>query len=57
MTDRADPGRSVHTQPDVALFAHRRLAGVQTHAHSNLSIVRPPVPGKLALGDDGGRDG
>src|SRR5262249_53129567 len=51
-----DAGRANDVEPEVALFAHVRLAGVEAHAHPQLASVRPRVVVQRTLRVDRGRD-
>ena len=53
----ADPRRAHDVQPDVALVADGRLAGVQPHPHADLRVLGPRVVAQRALGRDGRLDG
>ncbi len=43
MTRRADPGRAMHVEPDVALVGHLRLAVVEPDPDTDDRPVRPGV--------------
>ena len=51
---RADAGRHVHVQPDVAIVGAHRLAGMDPDRHSHLRRLRPLLRIQRAL-DVGGR--
>ena len=57
MARRADPRRADDVEPEVALVADRRLAGVQPHPHPHRRAVGPRVGLERALGGDRGADG
>ena len=52
----ADPCGPVHVDPDVALLADDRLAGVDAHPHADVFAVGPVVRRERALGRDGRGD-
>ena len=54
MAGGTDPRSAHDVQPDVALFADRRLARVQAHAHANLRPAGPGVVAQRALRRDRG---
>ena len=56
MAGRGNASGAVHAEPDVALTADRRFAGVHAHAHAQLCVARPLVRGKRTLGVDGRAD-
>ena len=56
MRERADSLSTVHSQPDVALAVHQRLAGVKAHPDQHLDASRPRVSGQAALRLRGGGD-
>ena len=56
MAGRRDAGRAHDVQPEIALLADVRLAGVEPHAHAHRAPVRPLVVAEGALGVDRGRD-
>jgi hypothetical protein len=51
--NRSDPRRAVHSEPDVPLLAHQRLARVQAHSHAYLTALRPVVYCKRTLRANG----
>src|SRR5881397_2175683 len=55
--DRADTGRSMHRDPDVAVFRRVGLTRMETHPDRDRSFVRPPMFGERALSGDCGCDG
>ena len=54
---RADARRADDVEPEIALFADRRLARVQAHPHAHLLPSRPLVGRERALGGDRPGDG
>jgi len=57
MRGGADAGRSVHGEPDVAVFCdERRLARVDPDADAHLGLRRPRMARERALRVDGGTD-
>ena len=52
----AEPRRTHDVEPQVALTAQSRLAGVQAHPDVDLDAVGPVVPGVRALRLDGRGD-
>ena len=48
---RADPGRAVHVESEIAaVVTDRRLASVQSHPHAHHGVGRPGVNGEGTLG-------
>jgi hypothetical protein len=45
----ADPRSAVHADAHVALLAYPGLARVQSHAHLDVDVLRPPARGEIAL--------
>ena len=56
MTRRADPGRAMDVQPDIALRRAPRLAGVEAHPVAHRDPVGPGMAGDRELPIDGGLD-
>ncbi len=54
---RGDPRPAVDTESDIALTAHRRLARVDAHADTQLSVVGPRMLGEAELARDRAGDG
>ena len=54
---RADARRADDVEPEIPLFADRRLARVQAHPHAHLLPSRPLVGRERALGGDRPGDG
>ena len=54
MAGRADARRADDVDPEVAVLADLRLAGVQSHPHADLRAARPLVRAERALGFDRG---
>jgi hypothetical protein len=52
-----DPRRTMHTNPDIAIGAATRLAGVQPHPHPDLDARRPRLGEQVALRVDSRRNG
>ncbi len=57
MTGRADPGRAMHVEPDVAFGGVPRFSGVDAHPVEHRGPVRPWVRSECELGIDRRLDG